>query len=169
MLGPGVDADASTVAILRPDEGHTPTELRIVGSAGFTGSVDLGETLRGAELGDVARVLEEASFGASAGTGQGLELGASLDLTDPANRRAASGLITRGAAGIPSLVERIAQDGTITLQIADVAESDFEAGVNVGMGVNAGADGGESSRDTQTTSAVIRRPDGRGFVPRLGG
>lgn len=165
-LGPGISGEASAVAILTLDGGTTPKELKIVGSAEYAGSINLGDTLKGAELGDVARILEEASVGASEGTGQSIELGVSLDLTDSANRDAALGLLARQGAGVPDLVRRIEEDGTITLQTADVRSDNFEAGANVGLGVNAGADGSESSKDTKTTSAVIRQPDGRGFVPR---
>ena len=165
-LGPGISGETSVVAILTLDGGTTPKELRLTGSAEYAGSINLGDELKGAELGDLARILEDASVGASEGSGQSIELGVTLDLTDSANRDAALGLLTGGGAGVPEFIRRVDEDGTVTLQTADVESSDFEAGANVGLGVNAGADGSESSRDSETTSAAIRLPDGRGFVPR---
>jgi hypothetical protein len=166
MLGPGLSAETSAVAILTLDGGTTPSKLQITASAGYDGSLDLGDTVEGVELGGLARILQDATVGASSGTGQSLELGVTLDLDDPANRDAALALLTRGSGAVPGLIRRIDEDGTITLQTADVESSDFEAGANVGLGVNAGADGSESTRDSATTSAMIRLPDGRGFLPR---
>lgn len=165
-LGPGGSGDVSGVAVLTLEDGTTPTELALTLSTGYTGSLNIAQSAEGADLGSLSRVLEEASAGGSAGSGQSLEFGAKLDLTTPENRDAALGLITRGLGGVPGLVRRFDEDGNLTLQTADVDESEFEAGANVGLGINLGADGGESSSDSETTSALIRRPGDLGFQRR---
>lgn len=165
-LGPGGGGDVSGVATLTLKDGTTPRELKLSLSTGYTGSLNIAQSAEGADLGNLSRVLEQASAGGSAGSGQTLEFGAALNLENPDNRDAALGLITRGPAGVPDLVRRFDDDGTLTLQTADVDESEFEAGANVGLGINLGADGNESSSDSETTSALIRRPDDPGFQRR---
>jgi len=165
-LGPGVSGETSGVAVLTLQDGRTPTKLKVSASGEYNGSINLGDSLEGADLGDVARVVEDASVGGSAGSGQSIEFGGELDLTDPENRDAATALLTQGAAGVPGLVRRFDEDGTLTLQVADTSSDEFEAGANVGLGVNFGGGGSESTSDSATTSALIRPPGAQGFTVR---
>ena len=167
-LGPGASTESSAIAVLTLD-GTTPTELKVTASSEYSGSINLGQELTGADLGDVAKVLEDASISGSAGSGRNLEFGASLPLDGAENSEnlaAATQLLTQGAAGVPGLVRRFDEQGTLTLQTADVSNSDTEVSANVGLGVNAGGGGSQSSSDSQTTSALIREPGAPGFSIR---
>lgn len=165
-LGPAVSGDTSAVAVLTLREGRTPTRLQVTASAGYEGSISLAERLDGADLDQVAAVLERAAVAGSSGGGRSLEFGASLDLADAESLAAARALLIQGAAGVPRVVALFDEHGTLTLQAAETSGSEFEAELNVGLGLNLGAGGEESSSDSETTSALIRRPGSPGFAIR---
>lgn len=165
-LGPGVSGDASAVAVVTLDEDLRPIELGVTATAGYEGSLNIGDELEGAELGDLAGILEEASIGGSSGGGKSLEFGAKLDLTDQENLDAATRLLTQGGAGVPGLIERFDEDGTLTLQASDTSSDSTEVGFNVGLGLNGGGGGSQGSSDSETTSALIRQPGDPGFSLR---
>lgn len=165
-LGPGVSGDASGIATVTLDKDHKPIALDVTATAGYEGSLNIGDELKGADLGDLAGILEKASVSGSSGGGKSLEFKGSLNLEDGQNLDAATALLTQGAPAIPDLVDRFDQDGTLTLQAADTSSDSTEVGFNVGLGLNGGAGGSQGSSESQTTSALIREPGDPGFSIR---
>ena len=138
----------------------------MVGTAGYTGS-----PLQASEMAGTADLaaLEEATVTGREGTGRQVEFAAELDLSDSGNLRAALGVLrpdpVRRAGAVVDLDDRFAEDGRLTFQTYDTTASDDSAEVKVGLGVNAGLGGGETSDGQDLAGAFIREP-GSNWLPR---
>lgn len=163
LLGPNISGEASVVATLVVGADGEPKTLKLSTTAGYTGALGLDETIEGADAAAVHELLEEVSLSGTAGEGQAIEAGAELDLSDPANRAAALRVLTPGpgqAAGLPGLLERIAADGTLTLDLFEVRKDETEGEIKIGVGVGGGAGGGSSSEDKTASGSFVREPGG---------
>ena len=93
-----------------------------------------------------------------------IQAGAELDLSDPANRDVALRLLTPGTgtqiAAIPDLIERLEQDGRLTLDLFDVTKDETEGEIKVGLGVGGGGGGSSSSEEQTATGSYVREPGG---------
>ena len=61
---------------------------------------------------------------------------------------------------MPDLVERLATDATLTLDLFNVSKDETEGEIKVGLGVGGGAGGGQSSEDKTATGSYVREPGG---------
>jgi hypothetical protein len=120
------------------------------------------------------RATTSRSARGSAGSGRVVELEATLDLREPANRAAAAALlealsdpgkIATLPAHVRALGERIAQRGQLDRRVYAVRRS--AGGVAVGVGLGAKLDGGldRTTSDLRLLRAETRLP-GLPFLPR---
>jgi len=160
LLGPNVEGDASVVATLVLDDNGQPKTLKLTGTAGYTGALGLDQEIEGKDAAQVHELLEEASLSATAGEGSAIDVAAELDLTDPANRAVALRLLTPGAqaAAVPDLLDRLARDGRLTLDLFNVSRDEAEGEIKVGLGVGGGGGGGQTSEDKTATGSYVLEP-----------
>ena len=167
-LGAGVNGKLGFTATISLDaqNGYKPDKLVLKGNAGYTGSLDTNLLLEGDELKDVSKALKEVSLSSSNGVGQGLEVSAELDLTDPDNLAATLQALTSQGQNVLPLAQRIDEDGKLGFDTYDLATSETEGSIKVGLGVGGGG-GGSSSAETQSDrSGLVRLPGGT-FEPRI--
>ncbi len=180
-IGGGTENPGTFTATLKLDaqNGYEPDELEIKGTSGYTISGEQGLNLNGDDLADLTKSLEGAVFTQDTGDGQGIEVGAKLDLDDPANRFAAMQVLASGAdlalPGVPlpapnpvnavaNLVERFDEDGELSYDTYDMTSESTDAEIKVGLGPCLGAGGG-SSTDTQSDRTGEVRPPGGVWGP----
>lgn len=172
MMGAGVGGEAtgSFTATLKFDaqNGYAADSLELKGTAGYTGSLKLGPSFNAKDLKGLTDKLKTLSLTGSTGEGQGLEVGAKLDLKDPANRDAALALLTSGGdpGAVLALVDRFNQDAELSLDTFDQSSSSTESEVKVGVGPGLGAGGGSDTSATSGRNGVVRPPGGV-FQPRV--
>jgi hypothetical protein len=172
-LGPGIGGDAKFTATMtmskRADGSYGPSKLRVVGTAGYSGSpLNLDGATDFKDVKGLSGWLKEATIKADTGSGEQLEFAADLDLNDSRNLRAALGVLGPSGvsgAGVQDLVDRFDKDGRLTLQSYDTTASDTSAEIKLGAGINGGAGGGQKEDGQQLTSSVVREPGGT-FQPR---
>jgi hypothetical protein len=164
LYGASLGGESSFVATLVLDGHGRPKTLRLVGAAGYTGALALGDSLEGKDAQQVHKTLETLSLSATAGDGQALQVGAELDLTDPLNRAAALRLLTPGAGGqaaaVPELLRRIERDAKLTVDFFTVAKDTADGEIKVGLGIGGGVGGGSVSEDKTATGSYVREPGG---------
>ena len=167
-LGPGANGKAKVTATLKFDaqKNFRPDALEVKALAGYTGSVNATLDLQGADLGSIGKVLAEGSFDSNGGTGKGVEFGATLDLKDPENLKAALGaLTTPNPLTAGRLADRMNSDGELSLDRFDLEQSKTEGGLKGGAGVSLGG-GGSSASNVQSGRTGTVRPPGGSFEPR---
>jgi hypothetical protein len=162
LLGPNVQGESSVVATLVVDANGEPKSLKLTGAAGYTGALGLDQEIDGKSATEIHELLEEASLSATAGEGMAIEASAELDLTDPANREVALRLLTPGsqATAVPDLLDRLATDARLTLDLFNVSKDETEGEIKVGLGIGGGAGGGQTSEDKTATGSYVREPGG---------
>ncbi|HET8952839.1 MAG TPA: hypothetical protein VFN44_20115, partial [Solirubrobacteraceae bacterium] len=128
--------------------------------------LDTNLLLEGDELKDVSKALKEVSLSSSDGVGQGLEVSAELDLTDPDNLAATLQALTSQGQNVLPLAQRIDEDGKLGFDTYDLATSETEGSIKVGLGVGGGGGGSSSSETQSDRSGLVRLPGGT-FEPRI--
>lgn len=166
----GGSATGSFTATLHLDaqNGMQPDKLEIKGTAGYTGTLDLGPDFNATDLEGLTDKLESLSLTSETGEGQGLEVGAELDLDDPTNRAAALALLTSGgnASAVARLIDRFNRDGTLSLDTFDQSSESTDGEIKVGFGPGLGIGGGTSTDSTSGRNGIVRPPGGT-FEPRV--
>lgn len=173
----GVGGKGEGTAQVTVDKNGHPLKLELEGSVEADLSADLVSTLEGKDLSGLAKSLKEIEAKGGASTGKKVVVGATLDLTDPANRAAAEAFLygANPLTGDPvsavraahDLYQRFDQTGTVTVRRYAVS-GDAPLDVSVKAGAppfetfGGGADYG--TEETALDGAWIRRPDGNGFV-----
>jgi len=167
-LGGGLNGQLGFTATISLDaqNGYKPDKLVLKGNAGYTGSLDTNLLLEGDELKDVSKALKEVSLSSSDGIGQGLEVSAELDLTDPDNLAATLQALTSQGQNVLPLAQRIDEDGKLGFDTYDLATSETEGSIKVGLGVGGGGGGSSSSETQSDRSGLVRLPGGT-FEPRI--
>jgi hypothetical protein len=167
-LGGGLDGELGYTATISLDaqNGYRPDKLVLKGNAGYTGSLDAGLLLEGKELEDISSALEEVSLSSGVGTGQGLEVSAELDLTDPENLDATLRALTSQGQDVLPLAQAINDDAEIGFDTYDLETSETEGSIKVGLGIGGGAGGSSSSEAQSDRTGLVRLPGGT-FEPRL--
>ena len=177
-FGPEVMGKANFTATVTLDQknGYQPSHLRVIGTAGYNG--DLGDAdlaLKPTE-GQIEQIqdalkagnLDSAAFGSTDGSGQQVEFTGDMDLTTAQERADALSLFSgNGSAAVAAgaFAARLNDDGRLTLQAYNTTTSNTEAGLKVGLGVGAGAEGGQSRDDRDLSGSWVREPDA-GWVER---
>jgi len=166
-LGGGLNGQLGFTATISLDaqSGYKPDKLVLKGNAGYTGSLDTNLLLEGDELKDISSALKEVSLSSSAGYGQGLEVSAELDLTDPSNLDATLRALTSGGRDVLPLALAIDDDGKLGFDTYSLETSETEGAIKVGLGIGGGA-GGSSSSETQSDRTGLVRMPGGSFEPR---
>lgn len=164
--GAGATGSFTATLMLDAQNGYEPDSLVITGTAGYTGTLDLGPDFNADDLAGLTDKLKTLSLTSSTGEGQGIKVGAELDLDDPTNRAAALDLLlSRGSAGaVAGLVDRLNRDGTLTLDTYDQTAESTDSEVKVGFGVGLGGGGGQSTDTTGGHDSLVR-PPGESFQP----
>ena len=167
-LGAGINGQLGFTATISLDaqNDYKPDKLVLKGNAGYTGSLDTDLLLKGDELKDVSKALEEVALSSSDGIGQGLELSAELDLGDPENLDATLRALTSQGQDVLPLAQRLDEDGELGFDTYDLETSETEGSVKVGLGVGGGGGAGTSSETQSDRSGLVRLP-GSSFEPRL--
>ncbi len=167
-LGGGINGQLGYTATISLDaqNGYRPDKLVLKGNAGYTGSLDAKLLLEGKELKDISSALKEVSLTSNVGTGQGLEVSAELDLTDPENLDATLRALTSQGQDVLPLAQAINDDAKIGFDTYDLETSETEGSIKVGLGIGGGA-GGSSSSETQSDRTGLVRLPGGTFEPRL--
>ena len=167
-LGGGINGELGYTATISLDaqNGYRPDKLVLKGNAGYTGSLDTSLLLEGKELKDISSALEEVSLSGSVGTGQGLEVSAELDLTDPENLDATLRALTSQGRDVLPLAQALNDDAKLGFDTYDLDTSETEGEIKVGVGIGGGA-GGSSSSETQSDRTGLVRLPGSTFEPRL--
>jgi hypothetical protein len=167
-LGGGVNGRLMFTAQITLDaqNGYRPDKLVLKGNAGYTGSLNLSAVLEGDDLQDISSALETVSLSASDGTGQGLEVSAELDLTDPENLDATLRALTSQGRDVVPLVQALEQDAKLGFDTYDLETSETEGELKIGAGIGGGA-GGKSSSEVQSDRTGLVRMPGGSFEPRL--
>jgi hypothetical protein len=167
-LGGGLNGQLGFTATISLDaqNGYKPDKLVLKGNAGYTGSLDTNLLLEGDELKDVSKALKEVSLSSSDGVGQGLEVSAELDLTDPDNLAATLQALTSQGQNVLPLAQRIDEDGKLGFDTYDLDTSETEGSIKVGLGVGGGGGGSSSSETQSDRSGLVRLPGGT-FEPRI--
>ena len=167
-LGGGLNGQLGFTATISLDaqNGYKPDKLVLKGNAGYTGSLDTNLLLEGDELKDVSKALKEVSLSSSDGIGQGLEVSAELDLTDPDNLAATLQALTSQGQNVLPLAQRIDEDGKLGFDTYDLDTSETEGSIKVGLGVGGGGGGSSSSETQSDRSGLVRLPGGT-FEPRI--
>jgi hypothetical protein len=164
LLGPNVEGEASVVATLVLDANLEPKTLKLSGTAGYTGALGLDGELEGKDATQIHEMLEEASLSSNSGEGSMIQAGAELDLSNPANRDVALRLLTPNTgtqiAAIPDLIERLEEDGRLTVDLFEVSKDETEGEIKVGLGVGGGGGGSSSSEEQTATGSYVREPGG---------
>jgi hypothetical protein len=164
LLGPNVEGEASVVATLVLDANLEPKTLKLSGTAGYTGALGLDGELEGKDATQIHEMLEEASLSSNSGEGSMIQAGAELDLSNPANRDVALRLLTPNTgtqiAAIPDLIERLEEDGRLTVDLFEVSKDETEGEIKVGLGVGGGGGGSPSSEEQTATGSSVREPGG---------
>lgn len=166
-------ADGATTAAYTVDRAGHPLRLALSTAGRVTGSLQLAAGGEG--LGQLERHLRSLRAGAnaSAGSGRAVEADATLDLTDPVNRRAAQALIAGLDARHPgsllsaarTLGQLLRQRGQIDLRTLAIRRS--AGGVDAGLaaGIKLAASYERSRGQDQLQDAWTRLP-GLRFLPR---
>jgi hypothetical protein len=167
-LGGGLNGQLGFTATISLDaqNGYKPDKLVLKGNAGYTGSLDASLLLEADELKDISSALEEVSLSSSAGVGQGLEVSAELDLTDPSNLDATLRALTSGGRDVVPLALALDEDGKLGFDTYSLETTETEGAIKVGVGIGGGA-GGSSSSETQSDRTGLVRLPGGSFEPRL--
>ena len=136
-----------------------PVELRLRTAARWHGDVDLpGPT---GSLRDIASALRGAPAATPGGAGRRVEADVSLDLTDPANLRALSGVLDvarlRVRPGdwddrLRALARRLDADGAVDVRVLRVALDERDVGAEAALGAVVGG----SYRRTQEVRDLLR-------------
>jgi hypothetical protein len=159
VLG-AVEARATGAASLEVTSVHgRPVELRVRAAARWHGDIDLPGPA--GSVRDVASALRGAPAATPGGRGRRLEAEVSLDLTDPANRRALAGVLDVARLGVrPSdwadrlraLAERLDADGAVDVRVLRVALDERDLGAEAALGLVVGG----SYRRTQEVRDLLR-------------
>jgi len=167
-LGGGLNGQLGFTATISLDaqNGYEPDKLVLKGNAGYTGSLDTSLMLEGDELKDISTALKEVSLSSSAGVGQGLEISAELDLTDPSNLDATLRALTTGGRDVVPLALALDEDGNLGFDTYSLETTETEGAIKVGVGIGGGAGGSSSSESQSDRSGLVRLPGGS-FEPRL--
>jgi hypothetical protein len=167
-LGGGLNGQLGYTATISLDaqNGYKPNKLELKGNAAYTGSLDTRLLLEGKELEDISSALKEVSLSSSQGVGQGLEVSAELDLTDPENLDATLRALTSQGTDVLPLAQALNEDGKLGFDTYDLETSETEGSIKVGVGIGGGG-GGSSSSETQSDRTGLVRLPGSSFVPRL--
>src|SRR5215216_4884913 len=167
-LGGSLGGDVGFTATISLDaqDDYRPDKLVLKGNAGYTGSLDTRLLLEADELKDISKALEKVSLSASQGVGQGFELSAELDLTDPENLEATLRALTSRGRGVLPLAMAIDENGEIGFDTYDLETSETEGEIKVGLGVGGGGGGSSSSETQSDRSGLVRLPGGT-FEPRI--
>jgi hypothetical protein len=167
-LGGSLSGDVGFTATISLDaqNDYRPDQLVLKGNAGYTGSLDTRLLLEADELKDISDALEKVSLSASQGAGQGFELSAELDLTDPENLEATLRALTSRGRDVLPLAMAIDENGEIGFDTYDLETSETEGEIKVGLGVGGGG-GGSSSSETQSDRTGLVRFPGGTFEPRI--
>ncbi len=164
LYGANLGGNTTFVATLVLDKDGRPKSLKLVGAAGYSGALDLGQNLEGKDASQVHDALSKLSLSATASEGRAVQVGAELDLSDPANRAVALRLLMPGAgnqvAAVPDLIRRLESDGTLSVDFFNVSKDDVEGEVKVGLGVGGGVGGGQHGEDKTATGSYVREPGG---------
>jgi Flp pilus assembly pilin Flp len=137
-------------------------EVEVTGTAGYSGSVDL-ELLKVESLDDLGEVAEELDLTATGESENTLELKMTLDMTDPANKAAWDEFWADPFGGGAGLLERMDQDGIVSVQTYDGDVFGAGLGASVAAAAKAALSLGYESSESQLTGAWVRVP-GQGFV-----
>ena len=126
--------------------GH-PVELRVRAAARWHGD---GELPAGAgSLGDVTAALRRAPAAPPGGSGRRVEAEVSLDLTDPANRRALAGVAevlalhvrpSDWADRVRALAERLDAHGAVDVRLLRVGLDERDLGAEAALGLSVGGE-----------------------------
>jgi hypothetical protein len=162
----GGDVGFKATISLDAQNDYRPDKLVLKGNAGYTGSLDTRLLLEADELEDLSKALEKVSLSASQGVGQGFELSAELDLTDPANLAATLRALTSQGRDVLPLAIAIDENGEIGFDTYDLEASETEGEIKVGLGVGGGGGGSSSSETQRDRSGLVRLPGGT-FEPRI--
>src|SRR5829696_4539105 len=167
-LGGGLNGQLGFTATISLDaqNGYKPDKLVLKGNTGYTGSLDSKLLLEARDLKDISSALETVSLSSSAGSGQGLEVSAELDLQDAGNLEATLRALTSQGQDVLPLTLAIDRNGKLGFDTYDLQTSESEGEVKVGIGVGGGA-GGSSSSETQSDRTGLVRLPGGAFEPRL--
>src|SRR5215216_115060 len=167
-LGGSLGGDVGFTATISLDaqDDYRPDKLVLKGNAGYTGSLDTRLLLEADELKDISKALEKVSLSASQGVGQGFELSAELDLTDPENLAATLRALTSQGRDVLPLAMAIDENGEIGFDTYDLETSETEGEIKVGLGVGGGGGGSSSSETQSDRSGLVRLPGGT-FEPRI--
>jgi hypothetical protein len=177
-FGPEVNGKAQFIATvtLDKDNGYRPSHLKVVGAAGYNGDLrDADVALKPTEgqideIQDALKAgnLKSAAFGSTDGSGRQIEFSADMDLDTDAERADALALFSGSApAAIAAgtFVERLDEQGRLTLQVYDTTSSATEAGLKVGLGPGLGAEGSQTRDDRALGGSWVREP-GAGWTER---
>ena len=167
-VGGGLGGELGFTATISLDaqNGYKPDKLVLKGNGSYTGNLDHNLLLEADQLSDISSALEEVSLSSEAGVGNGFELSAELDLTDPENLAATLQAITSRGGNVLPLVRRLNEDGELGFDSYDLETQETEGEIKVGLGVGGGA-GGSSSNETQSGRSGYVRPPGGTFEPRI--
>jgi hypothetical protein len=167
-LGGGLNGQLGFTATISLDaqNGYKPDKLVLKGTTSYTGSLDTKLLLEARELKDISSALKAVSLSAGAGSGQGLEVSAELDLKDAENLEATLRALTSQGQDVLPLALAIDRNGKLAFDTYVLQTSQSEGEVKVGIGVGGGA-GGSSSSETQSDRTGLVRLPGGAFEPRL--
>ena len=159
MLGAVHARSAGAVTLEVTSVHDRPVELRLRTAARWHGDLDL--TGPAGSLRDIASALRGAPAAGPGGRGRRVEAEVALDLTDPANRRALSGVLdvmrlrVRPADWddrLRALAARLDADGAVDVRVLRVALDERDLGAEAALGLMVGG----SYRRTQEVRDLLR-------------
>ena len=168
-LGGGLNGQLGFTATISLDaqNGYKPDKLVLKGNAGYTGSLDTNLLLEGDELKDVSEraqgglaVLQRRRRPGPGGLGRARPDRPGQPRGDAARRSPA-----RARTWLP-LALAINEDGKLGFDTYDLATSETEGSIKVGLGVGGGGGGSSSSETQSDRSGLVRLPGGT-FEPRI--
>jgi hypothetical protein len=157
---------ASTAALEVRFEHGRPVELRVRAAARWQGDVELPAAA--ASLRELAGRLS-GSPSSPGGLGRRVEAEVSLDLTDPRNLRAVSGVADVMGLRVPprdwgdrlrALAERLDADGDVDVRVLRVGLDERDVGAEVALGISVGGDYRRTREVRELLGAWSRRAGG---------
>ena len=159
LLGAVESHSAGTAALEITLDHDRPVELRVRAAARVYDDVELAAPL--SSLRSVAAKVRGATAPSGGNFGRRLEAEVSLDLTDPRNRRAVSGVVDMMALRVAprewddrlrALAARLDADGAVDVRLLRVGLQERDMGTGVGLAVGVGG----SYRSTQEDRRLLR-------------
>ncbi|MEO8689946.1 MAG: hypothetical protein ABI611_17250 [Solirubrobacteraceae bacterium] len=159
VLGAVEQREAGAASLEVTSVHDRPVELRLKVAARWHGDLDLPGPA--GSVRDVASALRGAPAATPGGRGRRVEAEVSLDLTDPANLRALTGVLdvwrlrvrpSDWAARVRALAARLDRDGAVDVRLMRVALDERDLGAEAALGLAVGG----SYRRTQEVRELLR-------------